>query len=260
MIQLSNVTVQYGRHTALKNINVTITKHDYITVIGPNGSGKSTLLKTLIRIIPHTMVTGKICIQGKKIEMIPQQDLARIMSYVPQHMPSSLPFTVIEFIRLGRYPHHSLLKPLSAEDKKWLHWCLEVTGLLSFKNRHINQLSGGERQKVLLAGALAQQPHILLLDEPTHFLDPKHHYDMHRLLTKLHKEYHLAIMMVTHNMHHILDNHHTLLALNNGQIAFCGHADDTQKHHIIEELFGRSSMQCSYLYTPYASTPLGDTI
>lgn len=238
IIQMVDFSFYWGKKAILKHISLTLEKGEYLSIIGPNGAGKSTLLKCLDGIYPKG--EGEILIQGKPLKGYSPRELARLVSYVPQGDGSSLPFTVKEFVLMARYPYLSPFSSVGRQDREATFAALELTGTQEFADRYLDTLSGGERQKVLIAAALAQGAEILLLDEPTAFLDPKHEEDIYRILAKINRESGSTIVSVTHNINHATLLSRRVLALKQGSIAFCGPSEVIVQEGILEEVYERS--------------------
>ena len=171
-ITTDNLNISYGSLDIVKNLNLKIPKGKITTIIGANGCGKSTVLKTIARIL--TPKSGEIYINEKNIKEQGAKELAKVMAVLPQSPQAPNGLTVEELIAYGRFPHQKGFGKLKKEDKNIIQWALEVTGLIEFRERDIEDLSGGQRQRAWIAMALAQQTDILILDEPTTYLDLAH--------------------------------------------------------------------------------------
>jgi len=222
----------------LKDVSLTVHEGEYVSIVGPNGAGKTTLLKCISRI--HKGGCGKIAVAGKKLEEYSQKELALKVSYVPQADGRHAPFTVREFVMMGRYPYLSPFSPPSLSDISAVREALEVTGTREFSERFLGTLSGGERQKVYIAAALAQEATVLLLDEPTTFLDPKHESDIYRLLAGINRERGVTIVSVTHDINSAVLTSKTILALKRGAVAFCGPAEEFMNKEILRDIYEKS--------------------
>jgi iron complex transport system ATP-binding protein len=225
-------------HVILRDITLRVHEGEYVSIIGPNGAGKSTLLKCLDRI--HTSGTGEIRIAGKSLDAYSQRDLARCVCYVPQVSTDIIPFTVSEFVMMGRYPYLSLFSPPDNRDKAAVARSLDLTGTAEFAHRYLPTLSGGERQRVFIAAALAQEAGILLLDEPATFLDPGHTADIHRLLERINSERGSTILTVTHDVNIAALTSHRILALKNGSMIFFGTPEGLMDESVLREIYGKS--------------------
>lgn len=216
VLKISDFSFSYNRRKVIDTVNLSVQKGDYVSIIGPNGSGKSTLLKCINRILRG--VEGKIEIFGRDIRQYTQKNLGQLIGYVSQIAEPAFPFTVREFIAMGRYPYLKPFANLKKEDEKVVSEVSEITGLTSFAKREIHTLSGGERQKVYIAACLAQQPKILLLDEPTNHLDPKHQRDVQRTISDISTRLGITTLHVTHDLNHIAHFSHMVIALKDGKI------------------------------------------
>lgn len=238
ILRLCDFSFELGGKAILKEISLSVEKGEYLSIIGPNGAGKSTLLKCVNGI--YRKGKGRVEIKGKSLSAYPPRDLAKLISYVPQGDGSSVPFTVKEFVLMARYPHLSPFSSVSRGDREATFAALELTGTSEFADRYLDTLSGGERQKVLIAAALAQGAEILLLDEPTAFLDPKHEEEIYRILARINRESGSTIISVTHNINHATLLSRRILALKRGSIAFYGPSEGIIREGILEEIFERS--------------------
>jgi iron complex transport system ATP-binding protein len=206
----------------LRDLSFSVAAGERIALIGPNGAGKTTLLQCFLRILKGG--TGSLRVQGSPLESYAQIDLARRLAYVPQGEAWVVPYTVRDVVEMARYPHRGPLAPLAPEDLAAVDRALEDTGMLPFAGRFVGSLSGGERQKALLAAALAQQSDVLLLDEPTAFLDPAQQADVLRVLGRVRRERSATIVSVTHDLNEALAHSDRVIALREGRLAFDGPA------------------------------------
>lgn len=228
-ISIENLTVSYGSTPALQNINLKIEEKEFLGIMGPNGGGKSTLLKAVLGLIP--VLQGKITIMGK-----PQNEGRKLIGYVPQfsNMDRSFPISAIEVVLSGMlsdglHPFFSF-KPSHRDEA--MH-CLEKVNLKDLAKRQINDLSGGEFQRLLIARALATKPSMLMLDEPTANVDPSSTEQIYSLLTELNKN--TTIILVTHDLMTIASNLKRIVCINHG-IIYHGEPKLTEK--IVNELYG----------------------
>lgn len=206
-----------------------------IAVVGPNGAGKSTLLKCLIRI--HSDYGGSIHLGDVNLKQLTQNQLARQIAYVPQGLAPPPGYTVEAFVALGRFPYLGPFTPMSAQDRNLVKQIMEKLEVDHLANRSLNTLSGGERQRVYIASALAQEPRILLLDEPLTFLDPPHQVSGAQLLLNLHRESDMTIMLVTHELAPAVLHDYHILAMNQGHVFFFGPSWEFMEDRIPDQLF-----------------------
>ncbi|MDR0828326.1 MAG: ABC transporter ATP-binding protein [Desulfovibrio sp.] len=249
MIRCAQFSFAFKTALILQDISFRLEKGACLSIIGPNGAGKSTLLKSLLRLHEYGQSSGAIFVGGRPLHAYSQRELAKNIAYVPQGGGTGAltpPFNVEEFLRLSRYPHVSRPGAFGANDREKVEKALHLTGLTNLASRPLNTLSGGERQKAYLAAALAQDAPVLLLDEPTSFLDPKHASEVNQLLKTLNREQHLTMLTVTHDLNHPLDAGGMVLALRNGRQLYFGPAADIVGQGILEAAFGHS-----FTYLPH---------
>lgn len=237
MLELNKFTYELGGRAILQDIGFRLSSGAYLSIIGPNGAGKSTLLKCLLRLHEAGRQTGKIMLEGRELESYKQRELARLIAYVPQAGGWIPPYTVEEFLRLSRYPYSAFSNSLQAGDRAAVRRALALTDMEDFAGRLLVELSGGERQKAYLAAALAQESKIMLLDEPTSFLDPKHAADLSALLKKLNREEGLGMLVVTHDLNQPLDAGGDVLVLRAGRQIFFGGVESLVSGNILEETY-----------------------
>lgn len=238
IIDIENLSLSIANKTILNSISIQIYDGDYLSIIGPNGAGKTSILKCLMRIYPD--YTGAIRFQDKALDKISQKNLARLISYVPQSDGRIFPFTVAEFVMMGRYPHLSPFSSFNIEDRTAVNRALEMTGMKPFASRFMSTLSGGERQIVLIAAALAQGAKIMLLDEPTTFLDPKHEAEIYSILKRLNRELGMTIISVTHDINNAVLQSDKIVILRQGKVMYWGKAQDVMKNEILEPAFDKT--------------------
>lgn len=220
----------------LRDISACIDAGDTWSIIGPNGAGKSTLLKCLMRI--HTGWTGRVRLDGKKLASYSQRELARRMAYVPQPGGDQrFPYTVRQFVRMGRYAYAGPFGSAHAGDHEAVEAAITRTGIEPFADRTLDTLSGGERQKVFIAAALAQNADILLLDEPTAFLDYRHQAEVADILHAIKHETGATILTVTHDVNTAILNGGQVLAMRQGQVAWFGPAEELRCEQRLASIF-----------------------
>ena len=235
-IKITDLSFSIAKKEILKNISLKIAVGDCLGFLGPNGAGKSTLLKCLMRI--NRGILGRIEINGRLLDSYSQRELAAELAYVPQLDGRSLSYTAREFVEMGRYPHIKPFYSMTKEDRAKVDEALCLTDVKEFEYRRLMTLSGGERQSVFVAAALAQGAKILLLDEPTTFLDPKHQSDTLKLLKRLNDTLNLTIVIVTHNINSAAMISSRIVALKEGEIAFLGSGNDLMQNGVLEKIYG----------------------
>lgn len=188
----------YGRRAVLKDVSFTMKPGELTAVLGPNGCGKTTLLKTLARLLPP--LGGSVTLDGQPLASLGRRAVARSIAFAPQVLAPDWPFTVSEYVALGRSPHAGWWRPLSAADKTAIATSIARFSLTPLENSRVTELSGGEWQRVRLAKALAQEPSVLLLDEPTAHLDPRFQYELLTLVRELIAERNLTVAVTLHDL------------------------------------------------------------
>ena len=234
-VLVEDFSFRAGTRDILSGISFTVGEGSFVSVIGPNGAGKTTLLKCLNRILPGGR--GRVEIFGVPLERLRQKELARRMSYVPQGEGRALDFTVYEFVLMGRYPHLSPFSVLTEKDHAAVERALAATGAAELSDRRLSTLSGGEAQKALIAAALAQEASILLLDEPTTFLDYRRRVEILALLEKLNREQGLTVIAVTHDLSDFVFGSDQVLALKDGKLVFAGRPEELVRGRVLEEIY-----------------------
>lgn len=247
VLAVSNLGFSYNGTSVLKDVSFSLNAGDYISIIGPNGAGKSTLLKCINRVI--TGASGSIKVLDTDLDQITQKQLGRLVGYVPQNREQLFGYSVYDFILMGRYPYIKAFSYPSKEDHKVVAETIALTGLNPFKHRRINALSGGERQMVYLAGALAQKPKILLLDEPTTHLDPLHHKEIIQTMLKIAKELNITVLHVTHDLNHIMSTSEKVMAIKDGEMTLFGSTEEIVTEENLLRIF-----DTSFLFVPHPTT------
>ena len=198
VIEIENLSFAVRAKQILEEISFSVFSGRRLFIVGPNGAGKTTLLRCMSRII--TNYRGIIRVKTKDLKSYSYKKLAKILVYLPQALPTDIPFTVRQFVMMARFPHLSPFSVISPQDEEIVNKALEMTQTACFAEREMATLSGGERQQTSIAAAVAQQAEILLLDEPVTYLDYKHQRDIHLLLAKINKTNDTTIVCVTHDL------------------------------------------------------------
>jgi iron complex transport system ATP-binding protein len=196
-VEVVGLGAAYGRTRVLDGIRLTVEPGGWLAVIGPNGSGKSTLLRSILGFQPHD---GMVRIDGVPTSGMPRRARARQLAYAPQRPVLPEAVTIRDYVSLGRTPHRALLAPPRAVDRRVVEDVMERLGLLPFADRLLRTLSGGEQQRAVLARALAQQPRVLLLDEPTAALDLGHAQQVLELIDRLRRQDGLTVLSSLHDL------------------------------------------------------------
>lgn len=237
VVKISGLSCVISGSVILDGVDIGIRRGEYLSILGPNGAGKTTLLKCIMKIMPIS--GGSLEILGKELRQFSQKDLAREIGYVPQGQSGTVPFSVEEFVLMGRYPYLSPFTDVSKEDIAAMRSALETTGISDLAGRKFQTLSGGEKQLVLIAAVIAQGAGILLLDEPSTFLDPGHDREINSLLEKLNRDEGFTIVTVTHDVNRALLSGDRVIMLKQGKVAFTGRPEELIRSRIIDKVFGR---------------------
>lgn len=220
---MNKLTCRLGGKLILDDINCEFEHGKVTALIGPNGSGKSTLLKLIAGLEKTT--AGDIQLSGKGITQYSRADLALKMAMLPQRHTTPVGLTVADLVEFGRHPHRRWFAPLTQDDKQKMHWAMEEAGVLKFADLPIENLSGGEAQRCWLAMVLAQDTDIVLLDEPTSWLDIGHQVELLHIVKRLNEEYGKTIIWVLHDLNHAQEFSHNAIMLEQGHIVAAGDVD-----------------------------------
>lgn len=234
-IQTHGLAVGYDKNIIVPEFEASIPRGDITSIIGANGCGKSTVLKAIGRIIPRA--SGTIVVNGRDVSDAKNKDIAKEMAILPQTPQAPGTLTCFELVAYGRYPYQTGFGRLSKEDKEVVEWALKATNMEEFANREIAYLSGGQRQRVWIAMALAQQTGIILLDEPTTYLDLCHQLEVLELLKKLNKEENTTIVMVLHDLNLASRYSDHLMAMKDGRIHVYGRPEEVFTSDMLAECF-----------------------
>lgn len=223
-ITVNDLCVAYRSTPILDNISLEIKPGEFFVIIGPNGAGKTTLLKALANLLP--LNNGQINIFDRPLKAYSKRQLAQIAAMVPQQVSTDFPFTVAETVLMGRSPHLGMLAIEGKEDIAIAKQAMEFTDIAHLADRSLDQVSGGERQRVIIARAICQQPKIILLDEPTAALDPSHQLKIMNLMQRLRKEQQVTVIMVSHDLNLAGMYGDRLLLLKDGKVEKTGSPEE----------------------------------
>lgn len=235
MLSCSSLTVAYGRRTALNDFHLSLRPGEVRALIGPNGSGKSTALHAMAGLI--SPIRGQVAINGSSITAMSRRQVAKELAFLPQQPTAPDEMTVAQLIRQGRFAHVGLFGRYDQRDDEAIQWALENTGLSDFANRPLRELSGGERQRAWIAAALAQEAGILLLDEPTTFLDIGYQVEVIDLVHRLSRERNVAIVMAIHDLNQAMAISDRISLLERGRLVFDGKPEDLARAGLVEQVF-----------------------
>ncbi|AYG70038.1 MULTISPECIES: ABC transporter ATP-binding protein [unclassified Rhizobium] len=235
LLSCSRLSVTYGRRKALNAFNLSLQKGEIRALIGPNGSGKSTALQTLAGLI--TPAEGKVEIESRPIGSMSRRQLAKHLAFLPQQPSAPDEMTVEQLVRQGRFAHVGLFRSYDRHDEEAIRWALDSTGLSDFAGRSLRELSGGERQRAWISAALAQEAGVLLLDEPTSFLDIGYQIEILDLVYRLSREKGVAVIMSIHDLNQAMSICDHISLLEKGELVFDGEPKRLADSGLIEKVF-----------------------
>ena len=246
-----NVTIGYDSRVISKDLSVVIPDRSFTVIVGANACGKSTLLRALSRLIRPS--AGRVVLDGQAISSYPAKEVARRLGLLPQTSIAPEGITVADLVARGRYPHQKLLQQWSREDEAAVIAAMEATKVTELSHRLVDELSGGQRQRVWVAMVLAQETPLLLLDEPTTFLDITHQIELLELLDGLNRSNGQTVVAVLHDLNHACRYASHIIAMRDGQVIAEGPPRQIVTAELVEAVFGLS---CIIIDDPIAHTPL----
>ncbi|WP_254909012.1 ABC transporter ATP-binding protein [Leucobacter sp. 7(1)] len=243
--------VGYEHRIVCADVTCSIPRGEFTAIIGPNACGKSTLLRAIARILPYE--AGNILLEGQEIASIPTKQLATRLGLLPQSSLSPDGIRVADLVARGRYPHQSMFGRWSEEDERVVREALAATGTSELSGRLVDELSGGQRQRVWVAMVLAQQTPVLLLDEPTTFLDITHQYGVLELCETLRRELDRTIVAVLHDLNQAARYASHLIVMKDGGVVAAGPPSEVFTAELITEVY---ELPCRIVTDPETGTPL----
>jgi len=247
ILNVQQLSVEVANKILISDISFQLNQGDYLCILGPNGAGKSTLLKGLMGI--NKTASGEITLNQHPLSQLSQKQRAQQISYVPQAHGYQLNFTVADFIKMGRFPYRSAFSDWTSADQQAMDRAIAITNVTEFLARQMPTLSGGESQRVMIAAALCQQTPILLLDEPTSFLDPHHQVEVHQLIRQLNQQHNISIIEVSHDLNHAAHHSKHILALKNGTKLWYGKSAELLQTCHLQALYDQQ-----FVFTPHPQT------
>ena len=235
-LQTQNLSVGYDETTIIEDLNLEIPAHKVSVIIGANGCGKSTLMKTLSRLLKPEK--GQVVLDGKAVHGYPSTQLAQMLGLLPQSPTVPEGITVADLVARGRYPYRKFMQNMTKEDYAAVEDALERMGITELANRCVDELSGGQRQRVWIALALAQETDILLLDEPTTYLDIRYQIEILQLVKKLNQEFGITIIMVLHDINQAIAYSDNVIGMKDGKVLVEGDPEEVITEESIRELYG----------------------
>lgn len=243
--------LRYGNRVIVDDLDLELPGGAVTAIVGPNACGKSTLLRGLVRLLDPA--AGSVTLDGSDIHRMPARALAKRMGLLPQQPVTPEAITVESLVRLGRFPHQRMLSPWSKADQAAVEDALARTGTAELREQQVDRLSGGQRQRAWIALALAQDTELLLLDEPTTFLDLRHQLDVLDLVADLHAEAGRTVVMVLHDLGQAARYADHLVVLKDGRLAAAGPPAEVLTADLVEAVF---QVPCQVVPDPETGTPL----
>lgn len=250
-IETKNLTLSYGNTIIIDELDLNIAKGEITVFIGGNGCGKSTLLRSIARLLKPK--TGVVVLEGNAIAKMSTKDVAKQMAILPQTPIAPEGLTVLQLVKQGRFPYQTWLKQWTEEDEEKVNNALTATGIENLKDRLVDSLSGGQRQRAWIAMTLAQDTDIILLDEPTTYLDMTHQIEILDLLFELNEKEKRTIVMVLHDVNLACRYAHNIVAIKEGKIFAQGKPEYVINSNLVKKVFG---MECEITIDPLFGTPL----
>ncbi|KJF21417.1 UNVERIFIED_ORG: iron complex transport system ATP-binding protein [Nocardia globerula] len=250
-LRAEGVTIGYDKRVISQNLNVDIPDGGFTVIVGPNACGKSTLLRALSRLLKPS--AGTVLLDGKAITSYPAKEVARRLGLLPQTSIAPDGIKVADLVARGRYPHQKLIRQWSREDEAAVITAMEATKVTDLSARLVDELSGGQRQRVWVAMVLAQQTPLVLLDEPTTFLDIAHQIELLELCRDLNENDGHTLVAVLHDLNHACRYGTHIIAMKDGAVVAEGPPAEIITEELVQEVFG---MACRIIDDPVSHTPL----
>ncbi|WP_276205149.1 ABC transporter ATP-binding protein [Bacillus sp. MUM 13] len=251
VIETKHLSISYGDTLIINELDLKIPKGEITVFIGANGCGKSTLLKSIARLIKPK--AGSVLLEGKAISKLSTKEVAKSMAILPQSPSTPEGLTVLQLVKQGRYPHQTWLKQWTEKDEKKVNDALIATRLEHLKERTVDSLSGGQRQRAWIAMTLAQDTDIILLDEPTTYLDLTHQIEILDLLFELNEKKNRTVVMVLHDLNLACRYAHHIVALKDQKVFAKGKPEYIVNGDLVKNVFG---MDCEVTIDPLFGTPM----
>lgn len=236
MLEAHSLSISYDGKKIVEDFSLHVQEGEILSIIGPNGSGKSTVLKGMSRLIPCDK--GRVCLGGRELKSMNAKSISQMMCILCQSNQTPADMTVEELVSYGRMPHKKWYERLNSEDLEIVNWAIEQTALEKFRDRRVVSLSGGEAQRAWIAMALAQRPKVLLLDEPTTFLDIAHQLEVLELVKRLNRELGITVVMVLHDLNQASAYSDKICVIHQGSIVQSGAPKEVMTEAMIRSVYG----------------------
>ncbi|BBZ26133.1 ABC transporter [Mycolicibacterium madagascariense] len=246
-----SLSLGYGDTSVVDGLTVDVAAGAITAIVGPNACGKSTLLRGLARLLRPS--SGQVILDGADITRLRTRDVARRLGLLPQSSIAPEGITVADLVSRGRFPHQTMLRQFSRDDQRAVAEAMAATGVTPIAGRPVDELSGGQRQRVWIAMVLAQQTPLILLDEPTTFLDIAHQIELLELFAELNLEQGRTIVAVLHDLNHACRFADQIVAMKAGAVVAQGHPSDVITAELVEDVYG---LRCQVIKDPETGTPL----
>lgn len=250
VIQAKKLVFAYQEQTVLNELNMDVPRGAFTAIVGPNGCGKSTFVKQLIKSLKPQ--SGEIHLLGKPLASYSHKALGKLIAYVPQATQIGFDFTVEEVVMMGRYPHLKRFQSEQPKDREIAVEAMKATGVWTLKDKPANALSGGEQQRVIVARALAQEPQILILDEPISHLDLPHQVELMALIRKMAQEKGITVLAIIHDLNLALDYSDYVIMMQKGQVLYSGVPAEIISEHTIRAIYG---LEVCMIQNPVTGNP-----
>jgi len=250
-LRAERLELGYGARTVVRGLDLVLPPGRITAIVGANACGKSTLLRGLARLLAPA--AGAVLLDGKELARTPTRDVAHALGLLPQGPVAPEGVTVADLVARGRYPHQGLLRRWTAEDGATVEWALRATRTAKLRDRVLDELSGGQRQRAWIAMALAQDTELLLLDEPTTYLDLAHQVEVLDLLADLNEQQGRTVVLVLHDLNQAARYAHHLVAMRDGRVHAQGAPADVVDARLVADVFG---LAAAVVRDPVAGTPL----
>ncbi|MGG0668455.1 ABC transporter ATP-binding protein [Sporosarcina koreensis] len=250
MFTVDSISVRYDQKTTIQDFSFSVEKGEVLSIIGPNGSGKSTLLKAISGFTPY--YKGTVMLEGTNIKSMKSKQIAQKMCMLSQKNQAPNDMSVKDLVSYGRFPHKRWFEKLNDEDMEIIDWALSKTYLTEYQDRPVSSLSGGESQRAWIAMALAQSPKILLLDEPTTYLDISHQHEVLELVRELNSEMDMTVLMVLHDLNQASQYSDRIVVVQSGEKAMQGTPKEVMTQEMIRSVY---CMDCEIQYVQTERKP-----